>query len=237
MVLSLRHERAANNRFTIFGIYDNQNIRKFRQVKPVFFITLILLSAPFHSPAQAFEEKKDIYNLVLQRSTNNKLPIINETFTRIYNYDIDGNYDKWFYQRDKQKPSDTSENTMTAICAEPIRYSESVISFLNSRNITAENFPKGTDNFKLDSLSKYISDNRIISWRKAPLGNSFLGNIFKKKRVIGFSNILFDQQNSIALVKIQFYSRSRQQRKNPSEIIILKKIEMDWKVIGSLKEK
>src|SRR5574337_790284 len=134
-------------------------------MKPAFFITLILLSAAFYCTAQTSEEKKEIYHLVLQRFTNNNLPIVNETFTRIYNYDIDGNYDKWFYQKDKQKSSDTSEIIMNLICIEPIKYSESVISFLNSKNITANGFAKRTDNFNLDSLSKYISDNRIISWR------------------------------------------------------------------------
>jgi len=206
-------------------------------MKPTFFITLILLSVTFYSSAQTSKEKKEIYHLVLQRFTHNNLPIVNEIFTRIYNYDIDGNYDKWFYQRGKQKSSDTSEIIMTTICVEPIKYSESVINFLNSRNITANDFAKGTDNFKLDSLSKYISDNRIISWRRAPLRNTFLGNIFNKKGVIGFSNILFNDQNTVALVKTQFYSKNRQRSKNPSEIIILKKIGMDWKVIGTLDEK
>ena len=206
-------------------------------MKPAFFITIILLSATFYSSAQTSEQKKEVYQLVLQRFTNNNLPIVNETFTRIYNYDIDGNYDKWFYQRDKQKPSDTSEIIVTTICVEPIKYSESVMSFLNSRNITTDDFAKRTDDFKLDSLSKYISDSRIISWRRAPLRNSFFGNIFKKKRVIGLSNILFDEQNTVALVKTQIYSKNKLRSKNPSEIIILKKIGMDWKVIGSLDEK
>jgi len=206
-------------------------------MKRAFFITLILFSAAFYSSAQTPDEKKEIYHLVLQRFTNNNLPIVNETFTQIYNYDIDGNYDKWFYQKDKQKSSDTSEIIMKLICVEPVKYSESVISFLNSKNITADGFAERNNNFKLDSLSKYISDNRIISWKRAPLRNSFLGNIFKKKQVIGFSNVLFDDQNTVALVKTQFYSKKRLRSKNPSEIIIFKKVGMDWKVIDSLEEK
>jgi len=205
-------------------------------MKSFLLITLILLSATFYSSAQTSDKKKEIYHLVLQNINNNNLPIINETFTRIYNYDIDGNYNKWFYQRDKQKSFDTSEIIITTICVEPIKYSESVISFLSSKNITTDGFGKRTDNFKLDSISKYISDNRFISWKRAPLRNSFLGNIFKKNRVIGLSNIVLDDQNTIALVKTQVYSKNKKRSKNPSEIIILKRIGNDWKVVGSLDE-
>lgn len=205
-------------------------------MKTPLLITFMLLSATFYSSAQTPEEKKEIYHLVLQRLTNNSLPIINETFTRIYNYDIDGNYDKWFYQRGKQKLSDTSGIIMAVICVEPIKYSEPVIGFLNSRNITTDGFDMQTDNFRLDSISKYIPDNRIISGKRAPLRNSFPGNIFKKKRVIGLSNILLDNRNAIALVKTRVYSRNRKRSKNPSEIIILNKTENNWKVIGLLNE-
>jgi len=75
-----------------------------------------------------------------------------------------------------------------------------------------------------------------MSWKRAPLRNSFLGNIFKKNRVMGLSTIVFDLQNKIALVKTQVYSENKKGSKNPSEIIILKKIKNDWKVIGSLNE-
>lgn len=204
-------------------------------MKSFLLTTLIMISVTFNSSAQTSEEKKEIYHLILEDLNNGNLPIINETFTRIYHYDIDGNYNKWFYQRDKQRSVDTSEIIITTICVEPIRYSESVISFLSSKNITTD-FGKRTDNFKLDSISKYISDNRFMSWKRAPLRNSFLGNIFKKNRVIGLSTIVFDDQNTIALVKTQVYSINKKRSKNPSEIIILKKIGNDWKVIGSLNE-
>jgi len=205
-------------------------------MKSFLLTTLIILSVTFNSSAQTSEEKKEIYHLVLENLNNGDVPIINETFTRIYNYDIDGDYDKWFYQRDKQKSFDTSEVVITTICVEPIRYSESVISFLSSKNITTDGFGKRTDNFKLDSINKYISDNRFMSWKRAPLRNSFLGNIFKKNRVIGLSTIIFDYQNTIALVKTQVYSKNKKRSKNPSQIIILNKIGSDWKVIGSLNE-
>ena len=64
-------------------------------------------------------------------------------------------------------------------------------------------FSNRTNNLKLDSLNKYILDNRIISWKKAPISNSTFRNIFKKKQTIGLSSILFDRQNNLALVKIQ----------------------------------
>ena len=206
-------------------------------MKRVAFITGLLLLFSFYSSSQTFADRKKIYKLVIHTFLPGKIPIINETLTRIYKYDIDGNYDKWFYQVFNQGSSDTSVLVGRMICVIPIEYSQSVLSFLDSRNIATKNFINQADSIRFDSLKNYVSDERIISWKKAPLGNSIFGNIFKKKRVVGLSSILFDEQNKIALIKIQVYAKNRLRSKNPSKIIILNKVAMDWKVIGSLDEK
>lgn len=200
-------------------------------------IIITLLFFTFSSSAQTVNDKREIYQTVIQTLADNNLPLINETFTRIYNYDIDGNFDKWFYQRQKQKSADTSEIIINTICVIPIEYSQSVKSFLKSKNMEEVDFSNRTNNLKLDSLNKYILDNRIISWKKAPTTNSTFKNIFKKKQAIGLSSILFDEQNNVALVKIQVYSKNKLRSKNPSKIIILNKVRKDWTIIGSLDEK
>lgn len=199
------------------------------------FITLVFFT--FSSSAQTVKEKKEIYQTVIRAFANNNLPLINETLTRIYNYDIDGNFDKWFYQRDNQQSPDTFGFAGRLICVNPIEYDETVIAFLKSQNIKEGDFSYQTDNLKLDSLSNYISNSRIISWKKAPLSNSFFRNIFKKKQVIGLSDVLFNENNNLATVKIQVYAKNKLRSKNPSKIIVLNKDGSDWKIIGSLDEK
>ena len=206
-------------------------------MKTIILVITILFCFHFYSSAQTFADRKKIYELVIDTLVPNKIPIINETFTRIYRYDIDGDYDKWFFPVNNQESSDTSIIVCRNICVVPIEYSESVISFLNSQNIATKNFINQADSIKFDSLKNYISDRRIISWKRAPLRNSTFGNIFKKKRAIALSSILFNEQNEIALIKIQIHARNRLQSKNLSKIIILRKVGMDWKVIGSLDEK
>jgi hypothetical protein len=165
-------------------------------------ITIVLLFFTFSISAQTVSEKKEIYQTVIKTFADNNLPLINETFTRIYNYDIDGNLDKWFYQEQEQKSDDSSEIIINTICVIPIEYSQSIESFLKSQNMENIDFSNRINNLKLDSLNKYILDNRIISWKKAPISNSTFRNIFKKKQTIGLSSILFDRQNNLALVKI-----------------------------------
>ena len=206
-------------------------------MKPIILVISILFSFPFYSSAQTFADRKKIYELVIDTLVPNKIPIINETLTRIYKYDIDGNYDKWFFPINNHDSSNFSIIVCRNICVVPIEYSQSVISFLDSQNIATKDFTYQADDRKSDSLQNYISHERIISWEKAPLANSSFGNIFKKKRAIALSSILFDEQNKIGLVKIQIYARNRLRSKNPSKIIILRKDGMDWKLIGSLDEK
>lgn len=206
-------------------------------MKPVSIFTVILLFFTFYSSAQTLTDKKKIYKAVIETIADNQLPIINETLTRIYKGDIDGDYNKWFYKRDNQKSSATSQLIGSTICVNPIEYSQTVLTFLQAKNIATKGLINRADNTKLDSLNNYISTDRIVSWKKAPLANSTFGNIFKKKRAIGISSILFDDQNKIALVKVQVYSKNKLRSKNPSKIVILQKAELDWTIIGSLDEK
>jgi hypothetical protein len=200
-------------------------------------ISVFLLFFSLKSFAQTTLDKTKIYQIVIETFAENDQPIINETFTRIDKYDIDGNYDKWFYHKNISNSLDTTEIVFTTICVNPIPYSQPVITFLHSKNIDSADFVHLADRFKLDSLNKYISDKRLISWKKAPLSNSALGNVFKKRKATGLSNILFDQQNNIALIKLRVYSKNKSQNKNLSKIIILKKVGTDWETIGSLDEK
>ncbi|HTM91740.1 MAG TPA: hypothetical protein VL095_04945, partial [Flavisolibacter sp.] len=90
---------------------------------------------------------------------------------------------------------------------------------------------------ELDSINKYKIPVNLISFTKAPLRYSFFGNLFKKKTVAGLSPILFDDENQIALVKLQVYSKKKQVAANPSKIIVLQKQADEWKILGIIPNK
>src|SRR5665647_338806 len=152
-------------------------------------ITIFSLFFSLKSQAQTASDKTKIYKNVIETFADKDQPVINETFARIYKHDINGNYDKWFYHLGTLNLLDTSEIVISTFCVNPIQYSQSVIGFLHSKNIDSDSadFINQTDKFKLDSLNKFISDKRFISWKKAPLSNSAFGNLFKKRKVIGLS--------------------------------------------------
>lgn len=209
------------------------------EIKLLKLVAIFLLFFSLKSQAQVPLDKTKIYKKVIEAFVDKDQPIINETFTKIYKYDIDGNYDKWFYKKNTSNLLDTSEIAITIICVNPIQYSQPVLGFLHSKNIDSDSvgFINEADKFKMDSLNKFIADERLISWKKAPLSNYAFGNLFKKRKVMGLSNILFNQQNNIALIKFQVYSKNKTHNENRSKIVILKKTETDWKIIGSLDEK
>jgi hypothetical protein len=199
---------------------------------------VILLFVSQSGRAQTIEDRSKIYNIVIQEFSDKALPIVNETFTRIYTYDIDGDYEKWFHQSGKPVP-DTSIITGRTICVIPTRYAQSVTDFLHSMRITSDptSFLNQANETKLDSLSRYIVAYNLISWRKAPLAHSVVGNLFKKRKVVGLSQIFFDKKNNLALVKLQVYSKNSSPVVHPSRLIILHKTDRVWKVIGVLDEK
>jgi hypothetical protein len=203
------------------------------------FITAILVLFSLKCSAHTSSVKAKIYQTVIEKFPDKSLSIINETISRIYKYDIDGDYNKCFSQRSKQTLLDTSERVLTIICANPIMYSLTVLEFLRSKNILPDptSLLLQANEMKLDSLSKYLTNDRLILWNKAPLANSFLGNLFKKGKAIGLSRVLFDRQSHIALVKLQVFAKNKAHSENPSWIFILNKVGTEWEVIGSLDEK
>jgi hypothetical protein len=219
------------NRLTIASFKKNMKTLK--------LIITVLALLTLECSAQTSSDKAKIYRAVIEKFPNKNLPVINETISRIYKYDIDGDYSKWFYNRVHQTSLDTSKRVVTVICANPIMYSQTILEYLRSRHIMADpSYLLSQANVaKLDSVRNYSTNDRLISWEKAPLANSFLGNLFKKGKVIGLSNILFDQQNNIALVKLQVFAKNKAHTENPSWIFVLTKIGTEWEVIGSLDEK
>lgn len=203
------------------------------------FITALFLLSNASGGAQTALDKANIYEAIIQSFPGKNISILNEMVTRIYSYDIDGDYNKWYYRERTQPSSDTSLFPVSMLCVIPVRYSQTVMSYLQSKNVPADAsvFLSQVQNAEIDSLEKYLPDNRFVSWKKAPLANSAFRNLFKKKRVTGLSSILFDQQNKIALVKIQVYSKKKRQGENLSKIILLRKVGTDWIITGSLDEK
>lgn len=205
-------------------------------MRQITFILTCLFSISLYG--QSSLDKTKIYETVLQTLPDKSIPVINETFARIYEYDIDGDFVRWRYQRAKQSPKD-SIMAISLICILPITYSQTAMDYLKSKNISADisSFLDQLKHSSADSLNKYIPVKKFISWEKAPLGRTAVGNLFKKKKVIALSNILFDSQNQIALVKVQTYSKNKLRSENPSKIIILSKAAENWVISGTLDEK
>jgi len=206
-------------------------------MKTATLILLISFSLCMECPGQTASDKRQIYEKVIQTIADKKIPIINEVGGGIAKYDIDGDVQKWFYRRGIEKTGDSSKFVVSMICALPVTYSQSVISYLSSKGISANTAElyRQADITTVDSLSNYMYEHKFVSWRKAPMGNSAIGNLFKKKKVVGLSRILADSSNNIALVRVQVYSKKRTSADNPSKIIVLKKEENDWVIIGELK--
>jgi hypothetical protein len=172
------------------------------------------------------DEREKIYQHILRTHIDKKDDVLDEIFTPVNKYDIDGNYQRWFYR----------SGMMVSVV--PIQYESTVYDFLQSKNINLDTLTifRQIDTAKLDSLSKYTTIVNIISINKAPLRHSFLGNLFKKKSAVGLSQIYFDKGSRIAFVKLQVYSKKKQSIYNPSKIIILQRQDEEWKTIGVLQK-
>lgn len=207
-------------------------------MRPITLLIVSLLVIGISCPAQTAPDKADIYKTVVQSLSDKNIPLLNETITRIYSYDIDGDYAKWYFRRNNPVPPDSSVVLVQMICVIPIRYSQPLTGYFISKNISADipGFLYQANHPTPDRLAKYIPGKKLVSWKRAPLTNSALINFFKKKKVIGLSSILFDQENKIALVKVQVYSRKRLHSENSSKIVILNKVGTDWIITGSLDE-
>ncbi|MFD2513346.1 hypothetical protein ACFSRY_05665 [Pontibacter locisalis] len=190
-------------------------------------LLLLLISLSGFGQTNERNERKEIYEQILRNLIEPDKHIINETIAHFKNYDVDGDFQKWFY--------DQFPPTMT-IGVEPVKYEKTVKDYLisNKSDFDVENLIYQIENGKLDYLENYLGTDNLISYKKAPLRNSWLGNIFKKKEAYGFSNIILG--SDFAVVKINLFSRARKNHIN-SRIVILEKINNNWKIAKVLYEK
>jgi hypothetical protein len=192
-------------------------------MKSIFIITLF---AWFDMTGQELHtgERTKIYQHLSLFHIDKEEYVINETLSPINKYEIDGNYQRWFYQPFRAG---------LLVCVNPIKYEKTVFDFLRIKEVSLDtaSIYRQIDNSVLDSLSNYNLSLNLISFQKAPLGNSFLGNLFKKKTAVGLSPIYLDKKNEIAFVKLHVYSK-KQLANNPSRIIVLQKQGSEWKTLG-----
>jgi hypothetical protein len=169
-----------------------------------------------------------IYQHIILTHVGEENYVINQTFTPVKKYDIDRNYQRWFYQ--------SFQNML--VCVNPIKYESTVLDFLHVKEVQLDTSSvfRQIEVPVLDSLSKYELSVKLISFNKAPLRHSFLGNLFKRKSAVGLSSIYFDDGNHIAFVKLQVYSKNKQAVDNSSKIIVLQKQGVEWKTLGVLQE-
>jgi hypothetical protein len=197
-------------------------------MKSLFVITLFV---SLHVAGQQIrtDERAKIYQHIILTHIGKENYVINETFTPVNKYDIDGNYQRWFSQ-----PFDQSK----LVCVNPIKYESTVLDFLRFKEVQLDtgSIFRQIETSVLDSLSKYGMPVKLIPVSKAPLRHSFLTGLFKKKSAVALSPIYFDKGNQIAFVKLQVYSKDKQSVNHPSKIILLQKKGEEWKTLGVLQE-
>lgn len=191
---------------------------------------ILLLSLSSAGQTNTAADRRDIYQLVIRELVDRKVSLVNELFAGVYQYDIDGDYDRLHSDRFAKG---------TIICVAPVRYESSVTAFLKASGIELDTASvyRQMDSFQLDSLSKYVRSVGLISYTRAPLHRSTIGNLLKKRKATGLSTILFDSLNGIAFLKLQVFAKKKQSRYNPSRILVLQKKENEWTIAGVLEEK
>lgn len=200
----------------------------------LYLISLTLLSFnPGYS--QADKIKSELYQKAVVTYLDDHPFITNETLGKVEKFDIDGNFEKWFYGRfRKVNADDTSRISVRIIDVNPVRYSQTINSFLKSRHIDTINTTKLNISNQPDSLNKYIHYDKLISFKKSPWRYSAVGNIFKKKKAYSLSNILFDEETGIAILKIISISKNKSQQIDDFKIVIFRKENDGWNIIGTL---
>ena len=193
-------------------------------------IFVITLFVSLHTVGQETrtDERAKIYQHIILTHVGKENYVINETFIPLNKYDIDGNYQRWFYQ--------SFQNML--VCVNPIKYESTVLDFLHVKEVQLDTSSvfRQIEVPVLDSVSRYGLSVKLIPFNKAPLRHSFLGNLFKKKSAVGLSSIYFDDGNHIAFVKLEVYFKNKQSIDNPSKIIVLQKQGVGWKTLGVLQE-
>lgn len=183
--------------------------------------------------SQTSESKSELYQKVIATYQDSNLYITNETLAKIEKFDIDGNFKKWFYRKSDTNHNDTFSISGRIIDVNPIKYSQTINDFLRFHDIDTINTAELKISRKYDNLNKYIHYGRLVSWKKAPWRRSAIGNIFKKKQVFSLSTILFNEKNTIAVVKIISSSKSKLAFTNLSKIIVFRKEENRWSILGT----
>ena len=135
---------------------------------------MLLLSVTAAAQDRWFNERRIIYQHIIRELVNKDASLIDETVTSLYKYDIDGNYQKWFYQ------PFASHRLISVV---PVEYESTVLEFLSSRGIQLDtnSINKQLENSKPGCLSRYVSAAELIPFTKAPLKHSTLGNLFQSR--------------------------------------------------------
>lgn len=201
--------------------------------KPILYLLSVVFFGFNPGYSQTDKLKGELYQKAITTYLNDHPFITNETLGRVEKYDIDGNFEKWFYGRfRKVNNDDTSRLSVTIVDLEPVRYPQTINDFLKSRQIDTINTTKLSIPNQRDSLEKYIHYDKLISVKKAPWRYSTVGNIFKKKKAYSLSNILFNEDMNIAVLKIISFSKIKSQQ--TSEIVLFRKENGGWNIIGTL---
>lgn len=193
-------------------------------------------------------DRSAIYETVTGRYADTGIALINETYCRIYKYDIDGDI-----HRHVAEPPPKAGRTVLYADAQAIVYQQTISEYLGRQMIlvdTAYLFDQ-LDHVRIDSLHRYTANWPGQVKRSETSGLFALEQkLLDKPLMTVLSDILFISSYNLAFVKIQEYPylrpeipeehwkyRDKKRVYYASNIVVLKKTGTGWIIQDVLKQK
>lgn len=203
-------------------------------MKYLSFLIVVLYLIPAVTSGQEKTDKAHIYQITINEMVPERIPIVNRTVGHIIGSDIDGDISKAFPVI-REDPDDSSAVILRLICLEPARFVPTVNEFLASKDIKPfEADRAGSEEFS--DLAPYAEAGRLIPLKRAPFRHSFIGNIFKKSQSVVISSLLFNDDHSLALVKVSQWAKRPRPHEPLAKIVILEKEGDSWHILGAVHE-
>ena len=190
----------------------------------------LFLCAITSAQAQEHNDTVAIYKLLLDTIFKNE-NVLPTTAGAIVYADLYGNYDEMRRRGDEEMDA---QGKILVSWVEPERYPSSIATVLRENGV-------GFDTIQLNdvvwvrdvNLRRLFPLHKFIDVNKAPLGYSFLDNLFKVKQAVRLSELLLIPKLNVAVVKVRTERRSN--KDEWTEMIILRKEKDEWKILERMK--
>jgi hypothetical protein len=195
---------------------------------------LVLLYSTFSQLLFAqLQERNDtvaVYKAVLDSFSKEDI-VIASTSGKVMYADIYGNYDE---QRLKDNKEMAAQGRIMVMWVEPERYPKSVATVIRENGVAFDTIRHEEVVWtKPAELQNLIPSYKFLSNNEAPLGYSFFGNLFKQKRALRFSELLFVKRLNVAVMKVRVEKRSN--KDEWVEMIVLRKEQNGWQILDRIK--